>query len=87
MPQVVNNPEDIAMVREFFASLSRSERLRMYDFFKSRIGFDENSGQRLSARTCGNDGPKIDPQRRREASQVPSDRGTGSKNIDSKSLS
>ena len=37
MPQAVNNPNDVAMVREFFVSLSRSERLRMYDFFKSRI--------------------------------------------------
>ena len=41
MPQAVNDPEDIAMVREFFASLSRSERLRMYDFFKNRIGSAE----------------------------------------------
>jgi hypothetical protein len=38
MPRAVNNPEDIAIVREFFDALSRSERLRMYDFFKSRIG-------------------------------------------------
>jgi hypothetical protein len=53
MPQVVNNPEDIAMVREFFASLSRSERLRIYDFFKGRIKFDQNPGPRLNARTSG----------------------------------
>jgi hypothetical protein len=50
MPQAVNNPEDIGMVQEFFASLSRSERLRMYDFFKSRLKFDEKPGQRLNAR-------------------------------------
>jgi hypothetical protein len=32
------------MVREFFASLSRSERLRMYDFFKSRISSKKAPG-------------------------------------------
>ena len=51
MPQAVKSSEDIAMVREFFASLSRSERLRMYDFFKSRIG---------STRTPGG-GPTLEP--------------------------
>jgi hypothetical protein len=56
MQQAVKEPEDIGMVREFFASLSRSERLRMYDFFKSRIKFEEKPGQRLSARVGGNDG-------------------------------
>jgi protein subunit release factor A len=44
MPRAVNNPEQIAMVREFFASLSRSERLRIYDFFKSRIGSTRTPG-------------------------------------------
>jgi hypothetical protein len=62
MPQTVDNPEDITMVREFFASLSRSERLRVYDFFKSRIGFDKNPRQRLNARTRANDGPNIDQE-------------------------
>jgi hypothetical protein len=44
MPQALNSPEDIAMVREFFASLSRSERLRVYDFFKNRISSTRTPG-------------------------------------------
>ena len=59
MPQTVNNPKDIAIVQEFFASLSRSERVRVYDFFKSRK-FDENPKQRFNSRADGNDGSKID---------------------------
>jgi hypothetical protein len=75
MQQAVKEPEDIGMVREFFASLSRSERLRMYDFFKSRIKFEEKPGQRLSARAGGNDGPKIDKEHSGEACPVPGNRG------------
>jgi len=54
MPRTVNNPEDIATVREFFASLSRSERLRMYDFFKSRISSTRTpgSGSTLEPAVC-----------------------------------
>jgi pyruvate-formate lyase-activating enzyme len=54
MPRAVNNPEDIAMVREFFASLSRSERLRMYEFFKSRIASTRppGSGSTLEPTVC-----------------------------------
>jgi hypothetical protein len=75
MPPTADNPEDIAMVREFFALLSRSERLGMYDFFKNRLGFDENSGQILNARTGGNDGLKLDPERGAASSRVSSNRG------------
>lgn len=75
MPQAVSHPEDIAMVREFFASLSRSERLRMYDFFKSRINFDKSSGLRLNARAGGNDWPKIDKGHKGEAWPIPGNRG------------
>jgi hypothetical protein len=54
MPRAVNNPEDIAMVREFFTALSGSERLRMYDFFKSRISSTKNpdSGSTLEPAVC-----------------------------------
>jgi hypothetical protein len=75
MQQAVNEPEDIGMVREFFASLSRSERLRIYDFFKSRIKFDEKAGHRLSARSGGNDGPKIDKEHKGETYPAPGNRG------------
>jgi len=75
MRSTAGNPGDIAKVREFFASLSRSERLRIYDFFKNRLGFHENCGQSLNARAGGNDGPKIDLERGGASSRIPSNRG------------
>jgi len=69
MPQAVKSSEDIAMVREFFASLSRSERLRMYDFFKSRIGSTRTMGSGSTLEPEGDENTRHGYQSNRQESR------------------